>query len=92
MNLAFGFDLKNIADGGFRRFYAQENSLLLDWLVFVCTKENLAELKEIFNETDVIKSCNRERMNTKWRFYKLINFTVLAAAVKDVPMGCKEAV
>ena len=31
-------------------------------------------------------------MNTKWRFYKLTNLTVFAALLKDVHMGCKNAV
>ena len=31
-------------------------------------------------------------MNTKWRFYKLRSLTVFAALLKDVPMGCKNAV
>ena len=31
-------------------------------------------------------------MDTKWRFYKLTNLTVLAVLLKDVPMGCKDAV
>ena len=31
-------------------------------------------------------------MNTKWRFHKLTNLTVFAALLKDVPMGCKNAV
>ena len=31
-------------------------------------------------------------MNTKWRFYKLTNLTVFAALLKDVPMGCKNAI
>ena len=31
-------------------------------------------------------------MNTKWRFYKLTNLNVFAALLKDVPMGCKNAV
>ena len=31
-------------------------------------------------------------MNTKWRFYKLTNLTVFAALLRDVPMGCKNAV
>ena len=43
-------------------------------------------------ETDVIESCSREKKNTKWRFYKLTNLTVFAALLKDVPMGCMNAV
>ena len=31
-------------------------------------------------------------MNTKWRFYILTNLTLFAALLKDVPMGCKDAV
>ena len=53
---------------------------------------DLAKLKDFFNKTDVLESCSRERMNTKWSFYKLTNFTVFAALLKDVPMGCKDAV
>ena len=31
-------------------------------------------------------------MNAKWRFYKSTNLTVFAALLKDVPMGCQDAV
>ena len=92
MNLAFGFILKNIEDGGFRYFYAHENNTLLDWSKLVCTHDDLAKLKDFLNKTDVIEFCSRERMNKKWRFYKLTNVTVFAASLKDVPMGCKDAV
>ena len=92
VNLAFGFILKNIEDGGFGYFYAHENNTLLDRSKFVCTQDDLAKLKDFLNKTDVIESCSRERMNTKWRFYKLTNLTVFAALLKNVPMGCKNAV
>ena len=88
VNLAFGFILKNIEDGGFRYFYAHKNNTLLDRSKLVCFHDDLAKLKDFFNETDVIESCSRERMNTEWRFYKLTSLTVLAALLKDVPMGC----
>ena len=92
VNLAFGFILKNIEDGGFRYFYAHENSTLLDRSKLVCTHDDLAKLKDFPIKTDVIESCSRERMNTKWRFHKLTNLTVFAALLKDVPMGCKNPV
>ena len=57
----------------------------------MCIHDDLANLKDFLNKTDVIESCSRERMNTKWRFYKLTNLTVFAALLKDVPMGCKNA-
>ena len=92
VNLAFGFILKNIEDGGFRYFYAHENNTLLDRSKLVCTQDDLAKLKDFLNKTDVIECCSREKMNTKWKFYKLTNLTVFAALLKGVPMGCKNAV
>ena len=92
VNLAFGFILKNIEDGGFRYFYAHENNTLRDRSKLLCTHDDLAKLKDFPSQTDVIESCSRERMNTKWRFYNITNFTVFAALLKDVPMGCKNAV
>ena len=92
VNLAFGFILKNIEDGGFRYFYAHKNNTLLDRSKLVCTHDDLTKLKDFLNKTDVIESCSQERMNTRWRFYKLTNLTVFVALLKDVPMGCKDAV
>ena len=31
-------------------------------------------------------------MNTKWKFYKLTSLTVFAVLLKDIPMGCRDAV
>ena len=89
---AFGFIFKNVEDGEFRYFYAHKNNTLLDRSKLVCTHDDLAKLKDFLNKTDVIESCSRERMNTKWRFYKLTKLTVFGALLKDVPMGCKNAV
>ena len=92
VNLTFGFHLNNIEDGGFGYFYGHENNTLLDRSKHVCTRDDLAKLRGILLNFDVIESCSRERMNTKWRLYKLTNLTVFAARFKNVPMGCKEAV
>ena len=92
VNLAFSFILKIIEDGGFKYFYAHEYKTLLDRSKLVCTHDELAKLKDFLNKTGVIESCSRERMNTKWRFYKLTNLTVFVALLKDLPMRCKDAV
>ena len=92
VNLAFGFNLKNIEDGGFSYFYPHEINTLLDRSKLVCTHDDLAKLEHFLNQTDVIKSCSQERTNTRWRFYKLKNLSVFAALLKDVHMGCKNAV
>ena len=75
-----------------RNFTAHENNTLLDRSKFVCTTDDSADLKHILNTTDVTESCSRERLNTKWSFYKLTNFTVMAVLLKDVPLGCNDAV
>ena len=58
----------------------------------MCTQDDLVKLKHFLTKTDVIESCSRETMNRKWRFYRLTNLTVFAALLKDVRMGCKNAV
>ena len=65
VNLASGFILKNIQDGGFTYSYAQENNTLLDRSKLVCTHDELANLKDFLNKTDAIESCSGERMNTQ---------------------------
>ena len=52
----------------------------------------MVKSKEILKKTDVIESCTKEKSNTKWRFFKLTNLTIFAALLRDIPMGCKNAV
>ena len=92
LNLALGFILKNIEDGKFRYFYAHENNTLLEQSKLVSNKGDMAKLKEILKKTDVIESCTKKRSNTKWRFFKLTNLTIFVALLRDIPMGCKDAV
>ena len=92
LDLALGFILKNIEDGKFRYFYAHENNTLLEQSKFVSNKDGMAKLKKILKKTDVIESCTKERSNTKWRFFKLTNLTIFAALLRDIPMGCEDAV
>ena len=91
-NSALGFVLKNIEDGKFRYFYAHENNTLFELSKLVSNKDGMAKLTEILKKTDVIESCTKERSNTKWRLFKLTNLTIFAALLRDLPMGCKDAV
>ena len=90
--LALGFILKNIEDGKFRYFYAHENNTLLEHSKLVSNNDDMAKLTEFLKKTDVIESCTKERSNTKWRFFELTNLTIFAALLRDIPMGCKNAV
>ena len=92
LNLTLGFILKNVEDGKFRYFYAPENNTLLEQSKLVSNKDDMAKFKEILKKTDVIESCTKERSNMKWRFFKLTNLTVFAALLRDITMGCKDAV
>ena len=69
-----------------------QNNTLLDRSKCVYIRDNMAKLKDVLNKTDVTVLCSRETMHTNWRFYKLAKFAGFAALLKDVPMGCKDAV
>ena len=84
VNLAFGFISKNIEEGKFLRTRKQNTAGLIKTSVH---QDWLEKTKGYSQQTDVIESCSRERMNTRWRIYKFTNLTVLAALLKDVPMG-----
>ena len=92
INLAFGFVFKNIEDASCRYFYSHENNTLLEKSKLLSTGDDLEHIKTLLAGTDVIESCARERVNTKWKFLKLTNVTIFAALLKDIPMGCKDAV
>ena len=55
-------------------------------------KDDIAKVKKISKKTDVIESCTKKSSNTKWRFFKLTNLTIFAALLRDIPIGCKDAV
>ena len=59
-NSALGFILKNIEDGKFRHFHAQENNILLEQSKLVSNKDDMTKLKEILKKTDVIESCTKK--------------------------------
>ena len=92
LNLAPGSILKNIEDGKVRYFYAHENNSLLEQSKLVSYTDDMAKLKEILKKTDVIESCTKERSNTKWRFFKIPNLKIFASLLRDIPMGCKDAI
>ena len=92
VNLAFGFVLRNVEDGSCRYFYAHENKTVMERSKLLCTPDDITNLKDELQKTNIVDLCTRERANTKWKFYKLTNLTVFAALPKDVPKGCKESV
>ena len=92
ITLAFGFVLKNIENGMCRYFYAHENNTIMERTKLVCTQADMTNLKKRMQKMDIVDLCTRERSNTKWKFYKLTNLTILASLLIDVAMGCKDTV
>ena len=92
VNLAFGFVLKNIGDGMSRYFYAHEKNTTMERTKLVCTQADMSNPKDRMQKMDIVDLCTREKANTKWKLYKLINLTIFASLLKDVPMGCKDTV
>ena len=90
VNLAFGFNLKNIEDGMCRYFYAHENNNIMERSKHVCTQADMTNLKDRMQKMDIVDICTRERANTKWKVYELTNLTIFASLPKDVPMVSKD--
>ena len=92
LSIAFGFVLNDVEEGTGRFYYAHENKRLMEGSKPVATKEDWVKIKNVVSNIDVIKACTRERENTKWKFYKPTNVTAFAALLREVPIGCKDAV
>ena len=60
-----------------RYFYAHENNTIMEKSKLVCTPDDIVNLNEKLQKMDIIDLCTRERANTKWKFYKLTNVTIL---------------
>ena len=76
----------NVEDGLIRSYYAHENNTLAAGSKLVATKADLAKVKNVLSNTDVIEACAKERANTKWKFHKLINVTIFAALLTEIYM------
>ena len=90
--LAFGFVFKIIEHASCRYFYPHENNTLLEKSKLLSTGDDLERIKELLAKKNVIETCTRKRVNTKWKFLNLTNVTIFPALLKDIPMGCKDAV
>ena len=88
LNVAFGFLPKNVQVGSCRFYYAHKNITLLERSRVLATSEDLTKFKNLISNTDVIESRKRERANKKWKIYKLMIVTILAAILKEIPTGC----
>ena len=75
-----------------RYSYAHENITLMERSKLVCTQADMTNLKDRMQKMDIVESCKQERANTKWKIYKLTNFSIFASLLKNVSMGSKDTV
>ena len=52
----------------------------------------MAKLKEFLKKIHVVGWCTKERSNTKKTFFKLTDLKIISVLLRDMPMGCKNAV
>ena len=90
VNLALGFILRNVDTDEYRYFY--ENNTFFEKSHLLCSKGNLVSLQDRVEKMDLVETCARERENTKRRFALTTNVTIFCALLKNIAMGCIDAV
>ena len=65
LSVSFGFVLTNVEDEIFRCYYPHENNTLMERSKVLATKEDLAEIGNVFITTNVTAECTKERAKTK---------------------------
>ena len=92
VNLALGFILRKVDTDEYRYFYAHENNTFFEKCHLLCSKGDLVSLQDRIEKMDLVEKCAQERENTKWRFALTTNVTMFCALLKNIPMGCIDAV
>ena len=92
INFALEFGLRKVETGDNRYTYAHENTNLFEKPHLLCTKADLITIQGKVEKFDIVEQCTLERHNTKWRFKLIRNFTIFAALLKNIPMGCPDSV
>ena len=92
INIALGFVLRNFETGEYRFFYAHENKTLFEKTHLLCTKADLISIQGKVEKFAIVEQYTQERQNTKWRFKLITNVTIVAALLKNIPMGCQDSV
>ena len=92
VNLALGFILRNVGTDEYRYFYAHENNTFFEKSHLLCSKGDLISVQDRVEKMDLVETCAQERENTKWRFALTTNVTIFCALLKNIPMGCIDAV
>ena len=92
MNLSFGFILKNLENGKLKKFYAHEKNTLDRSF---CVPDITWRIWKKFWAKQMQLKCavyQRDKVNTKWRFYLLTYSALFSVLFKILPLDCRYAV
>ena len=92
MNLALGFILRNVDTDEYRYFYAHANNTFFENFSFALLKRRLGLSSRQSRENGPSGDVRTGEGNTKWRFALTTNVTLFCALLKNIPMGCIDAV
>ena len=91
MNPALEFILRNVDTVEYRYFYAHENNNKRRFgFTSRQSRENGYSGDNGYSRENGYSA--QERENTKWRFVLTTNETICCALLKNIPMGCIDAV
>ena len=91
VNLALGFILRNVDTDEYRYFYAHEKNTFFEKSHLLCSKGDLISLQDRVQKMNLVEKC-AQKENTEWRFALTTNVTIFCPLLKNIPMGCIDAV
>ena len=83
---------KNMEDETCRFFYAHESNTVKEKSKFICTEDDMTNVKKKLQKMDIGYLWARERGNTNWKFYKVKDVTIFTTLNQGIAMGCKDTV
>ena len=92
LNPALELILRNVDTDEYRYFYAHENNSFFEKSCLLCSKGDLVSLQDRIEKMDLEETCAQERENTKRPFALTTNVTIFCALLKNIPVGCFDAV
>ena len=92
VNLAFGFILRKMDSDEYRYFYAHENNTFFEKTYLLSSKGDLVSLQDRVVKMDLVETCAHDWENTKWQFALTTNITIFCALLKNISLGCIDAV
>lgn len=87
--MSFGFILRNNETGALQYYYAsQNNNHLFDVPFQIATAADLQQVRQTFQDTDIMEWIRQQRLNSKWVVDIVTNITFFLTKIRGHPIGC----